>query len=162
MSRIDKRMTVHARLFHENLCIDLGIDTMKVLVFRELPDFLHEPPSTTGLMFLDDEYILIFFDVTKEPLEKLLRTVAHETYHAYQVQKGLIRQIDEEWYYIGTPMREIKKMPWASRPHEIEAESYAKYITSTRKGARHDERLTRIKSKRNRKPSKPQTLRSTV
>lgn len=131
MSRIDKQNTTYARMFHESLCIDLDITPMTVLVFKSIPKFIKESKSTTGIMFLDDEYIIAFFDYKKDPLDKLLRTVAHETYHAYQIQKGLIERIHDEWCYMGTPLREVNEKRWSKRPHEIEAENYAANVMLT-------------------------------
>ncbi len=117
-----------ARAWHTFFCISLGIEPTRIVVFERWPKWMKEESSTVGLMFFDLDAIAITLPRKGMSEERWISTIAHETYHLYQLRKGLIHKRNGEWFYKKRKMDTIDRLPWSRRSYEVAAIRYAKKI----------------------------------
>lgn len=123
-----KKKTAEARVWHNLLCESLNIEPARLVVINRWPPWMEEPSSTRGMIFFEEDFIMVRFNSRTMTDRDLIGTIAHETYHLFQVRKGAIYAKDNIWFYKHKKIESINKMPWSKRPHEIAAIRYAKKV----------------------------------
>ena len=147
-----RKKTAEAKAWHRLMCMSLGIAPAEVVVVDHWPSWCKRGPDTTGVIFFDRDLIVVRLcpDMTDR---EMVKTVAHETYHLYQVRSGAIRHTRSGWTYKNKRLSSINKMPWSRRPHERAAIRYSNKIADSLDGAQHDKRIPGIKGEPDREPT---------
>lgn len=124
-----RKKNAEAKAWHNLMCISLRIRPADLIVVEDWPSWAVQDAHTVGVIFFDKELIVVKLGPHTTDRE-LVKTVAHETYHLYQMRSGAIRRTPDGWVYKNKKISTINKSPWSRRPHERAAIRYANKIAN--------------------------------